>query len=159
MASALASSRRLRSAIVSSAARCSLLCASPTRARIRSASARAFAVERPAPPRPNIAPIATLSRTLSCLRGFTTWKVRAIPIRPIRWPAVAVMSRPLKAIVPAVGLSRPDTQLTRVVLPAPFGPMMPTISPRWMVRSISRMAIKPPKRLVMPRTSRRGSIT
>src|SRR6266702_4993990 len=38
--------------------------------------------------------------------------------------------------------------LKRVVLPAPFGPMMPTISPGAARSETSRTAVSPPKRLV-----------
>src|SRR6266852_3052881 len=41
-----------------------------------------------------------------------------------------VMSTPLNRIVPEVGLSIPLMQLTKVVLPAPLGPITPRISPR-----------------------------
>ena len=49
----------------------------------RSARSRASAAVRSRPRAPNIAPIATLSRTVSCFKGLTTWNVRAIPSRPI----------------------------------------------------------------------------
>ena len=39
------------------------------------------------------------------------------------------MSSPSKMIVPDVGAMRPQIRLTKVVLPAPFGPMMARISP------------------------------
>src|SRR5262249_8360170 len=41
-------------------------------------------------------------------------------------------------------------RLTRVVLPAPFGPMRPRISPGWIARSTPPVATSPPKRLVSP---------
>ena len=43
------------------------------RARAPPAAVRSF------PRAPNIAPIATLSRTESCFKGLTTWNVRAMP--------------------------------------------------------------------------------
>src|SRR6185503_15790623 len=39
-------------------------------------------------------------------------------------------------------------QLNSVVLPAPFGPMRPTISPASMLNDTSRLASRPPNRLV-----------
>src|SRR6266404_771040 len=39
-------------------------------------------------------------------------------------------------------------QLNSVVLPAPLGPMRPTISPASMASDTSRLASRPPKRLV-----------
>src|SRR5439155_18678266 len=48
-------------------------------------------------------------------------------------------------------------QLNSVVLPAPLGPMRPTISPASMASETSRFAARPPKRLVEDSTrSRRG---
>src|SRR5215831_9452418 len=41
-------------------------------------------------------------------------------------------------------------RLTRVVLPAPFGPMRPRISPASIARSMPPVARSPPKRLVRP---------
>src|SRR5207247_11171763 len=67
------------------------------------------------------------------------------------------MSCPRNRIVPEVGLSRPVMQLTKVVLPAPLGPMTPRISPLPMVRSTPPTAARPPKRLVMERASRSGA--
>src|SRR5215471_20511503 len=49
-------------------------------------------------------------------------------------------------------------QWNSVVLPAPFGPMSPTISPRSIVSETSRLAIRPPKRLVQAVSSRSGAI-
>ena len=43
--------------------------------------------------------------------------------------ACAVMSRPSRRIVPASGARPPAIRLNSVVLPAPFGPMMPSASP------------------------------
>src|SRR5215470_7529156 len=49
-------------------------------------------------------------------------------------------------------------QLKSVVLPAPFGPMRPTIS-RGSIESVTfRLATRPPKRLVVPVTERSGAI-
>ena len=83
MARALASSRRFRSGIVRSEAVWSMRCWRPTRVRTSSARSRASAAVRSLPRAPNMAPIATLSRTESCFKGLTTWNVRAIPRRPI----------------------------------------------------------------------------
>src|SRR6266404_381771 len=66
------------------------------------------------------------------------------------------MSWPRKRIVPDVGLSSPVMQLTNVVLPAPFGPMTPRISPLRIVRSTPPTAARPPNRFVSWRTSSSG---
>src|SRR6266851_1893464 len=57
-----------------------------------------------------------------------------------------VMSTPLNRIVPEVGLSMPLMQLTKVVLPAPLGPITPRISPRRISRSTPWRAAPPPSR-------------
>src|SRR5207245_10644077 len=49
-------------------------------------------------------------------------------------------------------------QLNSVVLPAPLGPMRPTISPASMASETSRFAARPPKRLVEASTRSRGAM-
>src|SRR6188472_440188 len=56
-----------------------------------------------------------------------------------------VRSAPSKSRRPAVGIVSPAMQLKNVDLPAPFGPMRPTISPSTTVKSASRTAMKLPK--------------
>src|SRR5262249_23261984 len=68
------------------------------------------------------------------------------------------MSAPLKMTLPAVGGSKPQMRLTIVLLPEPFGPMRPTISPRGTARSIPSTARTPPKCLVSPWRSSIGAI-
>src|SRR6266498_5642903 len=92
------------------------------------------------------------------------WKVRPIPrcviscglrLRlqmPKRF--VSRTSSPSKTIRPAVGGKIPVTRLKNVVLPAPFGPISPTIRPSSTSRSTSSRAAKPPKRFVTLSASR-----
>ncbi len=47
-------------------------------------------------------------------------------------------------------------QLKSVVLPAPLGPIRPTISPGSMTSETSRLATRPPNRLVHDSTSSRA---
>src|SRR5690606_24816058 len=47
--------------------------------------------------------------------------------------------------------------LKQVVLPAPFGPIKPRISPLWMVKDTSSRATTPPKRSVAWSTSSKGT--
>src|SRR5215475_11796595 len=49
-------------------------------------------------------------------------------------------------------------RLKSVVFPAPFGPMMPTISPAPTTNETSVSALRPPNRLLTERTSRSGAI-
>ncbi len=62
------------------------------------------------------------------------------------------------ATLPSVGTYRPVRQLKKVVLPAPLGPMRPTISPELTVRSTLRTAVRPPKRMVTPLASSTGLV-
>src|SRR5262245_22340434 len=66
------------------------------------------------------------------------------------------MSSPLKTMVPDVGRRKPDKRLKQVVLPAPLGPMRPTISPSSTLRPTWFTAARPPKYLVRLRASRSG---
>src|SRR6201747_661889 len=55
------------------------------------------------------------------------------------------ISRPRKRTSPAVGRSKPDTTLTSVVFPAPFGPTTETNSPSLMWKETLVSALKLPK--------------
>ncbi len=55
--------------------------------------------------------------------------------------SIAVRSFPSMRILPEVTSSMPLRQLSSVVFPQPEGPMMATISPLSMVRSIPRRAL------------------
>src|SRR6476619_7266613 len=54
------------------------------------------------------------------------------------------MVRSRNRITPVVGTTAPAMRLKRVLFPAPFGPMMPTISPPSTVKLTSRMAHSDP---------------
>src|ERR1700677_1463102 len=58
---------------------------------------------------------------------------------------------------PASGRSCPQTQLNRVVLPAPFGPTSPTLSPGATSKVMAYTACMPPKDLHTPWRRRSGS--
>ncbi len=68
------------------------------------------------------------SRTVSRAKEWAAWNVRASPARPLRWGVHPVMSSPSSSTLPAEGKSNPVMMLTRVVLPAPLGPISPTTS-------------------------------
>ena len=57
-------------------------------------------------------------------------------------------SSPRKTIEPDVAPSAPETQLNIVVLPEPFGPIRPRISPGTTSNETALSAVKPPKCLV-----------
>src|SRR5262245_4995729 len=62
-------------------------------------------------------------------------------------------SWPSKRMRPAVGARAPSIRLNNVVLPAPFGPMMPTASPGAIERSRSSATMIEPKLFFRPATS------
>jgi len=70
-----------------------------------------------------------LSRTESLPKTCSVWNVRPMP----RWLSARgdspVMSSPQNSTRPELGLIWPRMLLKSVVLPLPFGPMTPTISP------------------------------
>jgi len=69
------------------------------------------------------------------------------------WGASPVMSSPSKTTRPSVGSYAPVMTLNSVVLPAPFGPMSPTDSPRSIEKVTSSTATTPPNRFVRPSPS------
>src|SRR3954447_12728801 len=82
-----------------------------------------------------------------------------MPAREIRLGGNPVMSEPLSRMRPEVGRSTPVTQLKKVLLPAPFGPMMARISPRRMSRLTLLTAVKPPKRMVRASVRSTGPVS
>src|SRR5580692_4207588 len=64
---------------------------------------------------------------------------------------------PSKMMSPASGRSCPQTQLNKVVLPAPFGPTNPTLSPGATSKLMVCTAWIPPKDLQTPWRRRSGS--
>ncbi len=62
------------------------------------------------------------------------------------------MRSPRNRISPEVGAWAPTRHEKSVVLPAPFGPMTPKISPDATSNETSVRAARPPKRFVTPRT-------
>src|SRR4029450_5229447 len=96
------------------------------------------------------------SRTLILANGWVIWKVRTIPAAQMRWGGKPVRSWPLKAPLPASGAWKPAMAANSVVLPAPLGPIRPTISP-WCTSSDAwSTALRPPNDLERPRTSSMG---
>src|SRR5215510_7451720 len=88
----------------------------------------------------------------SLRNGRGIWKVRAMPRWQIRSGVRPPISSPRNLIEPDVGGRAPETQLNSVVLPEPFGPISPTISPGSTSKETPLSAVKPPKRLVTPET-------
>src|SRR5262245_42656731 len=70
-----------------------------------------------------------------------------MPMRQRRSGASRVISVPANSTRPASGTTVPHAMPNNVVLPAPFGPMMPSASPSASTRSIACATITAPNRL------------
>ncbi|CAM5688113.1 hypothetical protein SGLAM104S_03389 [Streptomyces glaucescens] len=98
--------------------------------------------------RPARSPERSCWRTAGCSGTYG----RCRPGRPgAAWAAGRCPCR--RTCWPRVGTYRPVRQLKKVVFPAPLGPMRPTISPVFTVRSTPRTAVRPLKRIVTPLAS------
>ena len=98
---------------------------------------------------------STFSSTVIWLNSRWFWKVRATPSTVMRWGGNRVSSkRPDSITEPEEARWMPLITLNRVVLPDPFGPIMPTISPSSTLRSRPCRACKPPKSFDSLRTVR-----
>ena len=103
--------------------------------------------------------LATKSRFSVTVRSSysdTCWGMN--PIRA-RVPAGSrVGSWPSTSTAPSLGRSAPVRSRMAVVLPAPLGPIMPTIEPRGISRSTSRRASTSSKVRLTPRRAAIGSL-
>ena len=149
VASARASSSRLRSARVRLEASSEARSTSATRSRTARAAASASAM---AGWRASAATL-TLSSTESRAKGRTIWKVRARPSRQMSCGLSPPRRRSRNRISPASGARNPESRLKTVC----FTLRSSTISPSATVRSRPSTARRPPKRLESPRTSSRLS--
>jgi len=113
---------------------------------------------------------STRMRGLSELKGSwnTTCTARRYAMSSV--PSRPAMSRPSKAIDPAVGVSCSKINLEVVVFPHPDSPMRPSVSPGWIAKSTPSTAFthvlprpsspcRTGKCFFSPRTSRTGSAT
>src|ERR1700724_3576400 len=94
------------------------------------------------------------SRTDNPGNDIACWYVRPRPVRSISGADRPVISLPRHSTRPEVGLCTPAITLNKVVLPDPFGPMMPTILSDWIEISTPANAITPPNSLRSPVISR-----
>src|SRR5262249_47653154 len=92
------------------------------------------------------------------LNGCGIWNERPIPMRQRRSGARCVMSVPANTTRPASGRAVPLAMPNSVVLPAPFGPMMPSASPSASAMSISCAMTTAPKRLEIFSKARIGDM-
>src|SRR5712691_9508252 len=103
------------------------------------------------------AAIRTFSSTEAPGRMLVIWYERAIAFREITCGGSPAMSSPWNTIWPLVGRSTPVTQLKRVDLPAPFGPMIPRIWPGGTATETWSRAVNPPNRTVSCSVRRIGA--
>ena len=71
------------------------------------------------------------------------WKVLAMPSLVIRSGGRPLIRLPSNSTSPSLGANSPVMQLKKVVLPAPLGPISPTICAGPTVRSTSFTATSP----------------
>ena len=77
-----------------------------------------------------------------------------MPLWQMRLAGNPAISSPANLTEPAVGAYMPAMQLKIVLLPEPFGPIRPTISPSLTSNETLETAVKPPNILVRPLTVR-----
>ena len=115
----------------------------------------ARSVARAASP-PKSSGTRTFSSTVRLAKGCGSWNVRARPSRARRCGLSPSSGRPSSMTLPSCWAKSPLMQLTKVLLPEPFGPISPSRSPARSVMSTSWSATKPPKRLPTPSARRRS---
>ena len=108
-------------------------------------------------PTASLTPAITFSSTVSDGTSLPAWKVRRMPRLAIRSARIPVMSRSPRLTVPPSGLRWPVTQLNSVVLPDPFGPMMPWMAPAATSMLTESRARNAPKDLLKRRDLQHGS--
>src|SRR5260221_1111063 len=141
VASTRAISSRVRPGVPRLRARCCACAPRPVISMISSARSRAA----PRLGRRRKAPTMTFSRMVMSSKVAGTWKVRPMPSRACVSGGALVTSTPSKRMRPSLGRKSPAMQLKKVDLPAPLGPMRPTISPASTCRSALATALKLPK--------------
>ena len=102
------------------------------------------------------APTRTLSSTVIVLNSSTFWNVRAIPRRTIPCTGVFRSVSPSKSTSPSFGVYSRVITLNAVVLPAPLGPISPTIWPSGTSSETPSRATIPPNRRVTFRSESRA---
>ncbi len=101
--------------------------------------------------------MASVSLTVSSGKSRASWNERPSPARARPAELSDVTSRPASMIRPACNGVKPEMRSNIVVLPAPFGPMMPTISPAPTSNVTPSTARMPPKLTDNPSTLNTGT--
>src|SRR5687768_12957329 len=97
--------------------------------------------------------LATIGRWRN---GRVFWNVPAMPRSTTSQGRRPEMSSPLNTMRPLSGRRIFVIRRSSVVLPAPLGPMRPTISSRASAKLMLLTAVRPPKRLVNSSTAKNG---
>src|SRR5260370_7455519 len=88
--------------------------------------------------------MSRFSNTVMSVNGRGTWYVRPMPSRHRVAESSVVTVGPAKEMSPASGDRSPEMRPNRLVLPAAFGPTIPTVSPAPTLReSFSAMTTRP----------------
>ncbi len=146
VASARATSRRLRSGSVSAEAE---LVALAEQVELPEHLVRTRGAPRARSCRCNSAPTMTLSSTESAGNGRTSWKVRPMPrAADLVGRAARRCVRRRRRSSRRSGANTPAMMLNSVVLPAPFGPMTAKIEPCATRKLTLSTASRPRKRLL-----------
>src|SRR5690242_15676751 len=90
--------------------------------------------------------------------GRGTWYVRPMPSLHRAAASSLVTVRPAKRTWPPPGARSPEIRPNRLVLPAPFGPTIPTTSPGPTASDSSSAMTTRPNRFVTWSSSRRGLV-
>ena len=101
-------------------------------------------------------PSAMFSATVREEKIRASWNERPRPNAARLSGDQSVTSWPRSSTRPSSSFRKPETSSKIVVLPAPFGPMRPRISPGIRSKLTSLVAVMPPKRFTRFRTSSTG---
>ena len=154
---ARATSRRLRSPCERAEAGSSAMSEMPTNSSASMALASIFFTHSPLDlARGDTSGTITLAMMGRWRNGRVFWNVPQMPRSTTSQGRRPVMSSPLNRMRPSSGLRILVIRRSRVVLPAPFGPIRPTISLRPTSKLTLFTAVRPPKRLVRPSTLKNG---
>src|SRR5690606_7694713 len=123
---------------------------SPTSLTIRLAASRSTAPRSPS---------VTFSHTRIRPTRLKCWWTMEMPSPAATSGSLISTRRPAMEMCPESGVTRPVRIFMSVLLPAPFCPSRPWISPRWTLRQTLSHATTGPNRLVISVSSTAGTAT
>ena len=89
--------------------------------------------------------IIRFSSTVRLVNSWAIWKVLKIPLENNSYDGSPVILLLLNITFPSFGFSDPAIKLNNVLLPDPFGPIIPVIVPFFIFNEQFFTAAKPPK--------------